>query len=159
LTPSFPTTTKPSSAGSTNTTSAIPLAIDNTIDSPAPALEDIDRSALNDIDCRFSNMLELFQLQQAQSTQSHQKQDVYFQKLSESNQLIMNSIVSQNNVICKFMDNSVQNDPHSGILPPTHVQSDMTACSQPQTSATSMFVIFKHMMMFIIKISFLSKLR
>jgi hypothetical protein len=144
LNPSFPTTTKSSLAGSMNTTTAIQLDLNNTIDSPAPALENINRSALNDIDRRFSNMLELFQLQQAQSAQSHQKQDIYFQKLSKSNHLIMNSIVSQNNVICKFIDTSVQNDPHSKVLPPTHVQSDTSPCSQPQTSATSLSVPDQH---------------
>jgi hypothetical protein len=74
LHPSFPTSMKTSSAGSKNITPNLPLDLHNTIDSPVPALEDIDCSALNGIDCHFSNMLQLFQLQQAQSTHSHQKQ-------------------------------------------------------------------------------------
>jgi hypothetical protein len=102
---SYPTTSKPSSASSTSQSDPLPHVSNDfvTVPSSKTTLDTIDQHHLNDLDKRFYNMLELLQLQQSQTTRTNEKQDIYFRKLSDSNELIRQSIESQNNVFSKLV--------------------------------------------------------
>lgn len=67
-------------------------------------LDMIFQDNLNDLDCCFEIILNLFQLQHSQNTITNDKQDIYFWKSSDSNDLIRQSIESKNNVFSKLVD-------------------------------------------------------